>query len=445
MLTYTEQRRITAGSVDNPEILRLYREWRAGELGMLRSPEGEFDPAKVRCANDLMFLEQVSENDFVYGYYGANIVRAAGFSKAGKRTSDFKSIAGDFFIQKYLEALRDEQAIYTTHRTIHARGVRTWERLVLPLSKEERFGRTLLVYNRPMAFASELLLSVLDGNPSAILALASVHDEAGEITDFKIEMLNRGAEEEFGVRAADAMLQPVSLAVPGVFSARLIKRCVRVVRTGEAYTFTQKRKCKGRTCAHAVTLSPVSGGLVTTFTDITEFVDANTRLEVLATTDPLTKLFNRRGFMGIAEKDRKRSVRHGSPLCTLALDIDHFKRVNDTYGHDVGDSVLVTLADVLQVGLREYDTVGRLGGEEFAILLPETPLVDASALAERLRERVAATTDWAPDETMAVTVSVGVAQVLATDNSVQEALSRADTALYEAKHSGRNRVRVTAN
>jgi diguanylate cyclase (GGDEF)-like protein len=164
------------------------------------------------------------------------------------------------------------------------------------------------------------------------------------------------------------------------------------------------------------------------------------RLEVMATTDPLTGLLNRRRFLEACQDELDRTRRYGCPLSVIALDLDHFKDVNDHLGHAAGDDVLRTLALVLRDQARQHDVAARLGGEEFAILLPETSLGDAIALGERLRRHVGALRLAIAGEALAVTASFGVADVLPTDLTVEDALARADRALYRAKRGGRDRV-----
>ena len=161
----------------------------------------------------------------------------------------------------------------------------------------------------------------------------------------------------------------------------------------------------------------------------------------LATLDGLTNTYNRRHFMELADLGFQSARRFGQPLAALMLDVDHFKSVNDRYGHHVGDQVLRALADRCRSALRSIDVLGRYGGEEFAIILPGTTRHNAATvLAERIRQRVAdepVQTDAGP---VAVTVSVGVAGMNGTTVDTGELFKRADAALYEAKQAGRNKV-----
>jgi diguanylate cyclase (GGDEF)-like protein len=168
---------------------------------------------------------------------------------------------------------------------------------------------------------------------------------------------------------------------------------------------------------------------------------ANEELSRLATTDSLTGVNNRRQFMTTLGLEIARSKRTGAPLSLLMLDIDRFKLVNDTYGHPAGDKVLQAFAKVMLDSLRLLDHVGRLGGEEFAVLLPDTGYAVAYGVAERLREACAACI-VIDDEGHEIrfTTSIGIAQFGRDGEMADQLISAADTRLYKAKHAGRNRV-----
>ncbi|RKR07658.1 PAS domain S-box-containing protein/diguanylate cyclase (GGDEF)-like protein [Kushneria sinocarnis] len=163
---------------------------------------------------------------------------------------------------------------------------------------------------------------------------------------------------------------------------------------------------------------------------------ANARLHRFAQTDALTGLPNRRAFDEALERECARARRTGNALSIAIIDLDHFKRINDRYGHGAGDEVLVALAEVLRSGIRRSDMAARLGGEEFVVLLPETTAAAGAGLAERLREALHAAS-WPVDR---VTASFGVAQYDAAAMTPKTLLARADEALYAAKAAGRDRV-----
>jgi len=161
-------------------------------------------------------------------------------------------------------------------------------------------------------------------------------------------------------------------------------------------------------------------------------------IRMQAVRDDLTGVFNRRELLRVAEREKCRDDRHGRPFCLCLMDVDHFKRINDTCGHVAGDQVLKQIAAAIQAEMRGTDCFGRYGGEEFLMILAETDAAMAYAFAERVREAVERAAipelDGSP-----VTISIGIAQHLEHE-TISQTLARADKALYRAKHSGRNRV-----
>jgi diguanylate cyclase (GGDEF)-like protein len=160
----------------------------------------------------------------------------------------------------------------------------------------------------------------------------------------------------------------------------------------------------------------------------------------LATTDGLTSLINRRHFDALAHAEWARFQRYGRPLSLMLLDIDHFKSVNDRFGHDAGDMILKAVAEICKLTKRQSDVVARFGGEEFVLLLPETDETAAEIAAERLRKSIQDHPRILPDENLQVTVSIGVAGAALGMAAFEVMFKLADEALYEAKRSGRNRV-----
>jgi diguanylate cyclase (GGDEF)-like protein len=156
--------------------------------------------------------------------------------------------------------------------------------------------------------------------------------------------------------------------------------------------------------------------------------------------DSLTGIYNRRYLTELAEREVTLARRHRRELSVLMLDIDHFKRINDTYGHDIGDRVIRAVTEACLAGVRSIDHVGRIGGEEFVCVLPETDAVAAQACAERLRRTIENSRLPPPNHGITFTVSVGVAVLKPAHQNWQALLKDADVALYRAKESGRNRV-----
>lgn len=170
--------------------------------------------------------------------------------------------------------------------------------------------------------------------------------------------------------------------------------------------------------------------------------NAHAELEKLAGTDPLTGIDNRRQFMRRAEAEMERCLRHGHVASFLALDIDHFKNINDSHGHAIGDAVLKHFVKLIEKDIRTSDIFGRMGGEEFSLVLAETPAKAAAAFADRLRASVAKHPCIVDGHEISVTTSIGVATTVSGEVDLTQALKRSDDALYEAKRSGRNRVCV---
>jgi diguanylate cyclase (GGDEF)-like protein len=176
---------------------------------------------------------------------------------------------------------------------------------------------------------------------------------------------------------------------------------------------------------------------------IRELEQSRVRLAELANTDPLTKLKNRRSFQEHGAHHLGMARRYKIDLSLLLLDIDHFKNINDRHGHQTGDQVLIKVADSLAEQVRVVDIVARIGGEEFAILLPATNRLGAAVLAERIRAAIEQAEFPADGKALAVTVSVGIASLAAEPvDSIDELLAIADKRLYLAKNSGRNRICV---
>jgi diguanylate cyclase (GGDEF)-like protein len=170
-----------------------------------------------------------------------------------------------------------------------------------------------------------------------------------------------------------------------------------------------------------------------------------TTLHRAASTDPLTGLLNRRAFRTLAEDAMTYHRRYRRPIAILMADIDHFKRVNDTFGHAAGDAVIKTIGGVIVSAVRTTDKVARFGGEEFVVLLREIEPDAALLLAERMRQQVEAMVVRHGEEDVRVTLSLGVALVDDCDRDVEALIERADAALYEAKRRGRNRARIASS
>ncbi len=244
-------------------------------------------------------------------------------------------------------------------------------------------------------------------------------DRARVMSDIAAAQAGRGFDLEFRVALPDGR--------------------VRVVHgMGEVMHFGAQPQLIGSIRALSTADRPELLGVIQ---DITGHKELQWKLEQEAHTDALTGCANRRHFLSVAERELARARRYGEEVSVLMLDLDHFKQVNDQHGHEVGDRTLQRLVQACQATLRGPDVVGRLGGEEFAVLLPETGQHEALELAQRLRLAVAgAEVPMEGKPPLRVTASFGVATLAAQDVTIATVLGRADRALYEAKRAGRDRV-----
>jgi diguanylate cyclase (GGDEF)-like protein/PAS domain S-box-containing protein len=183
--------------------------------------------------------------------------------------------------------------------------------------------------------------------------------------------------------------------------------------------------------------------VVVSFQDITARKSLEKQLAELATHDDLTGLYNRRELERLLEVETQRSRRYQRPLSVFMLDVDHFKQVNDDHGHDVGDQILRQLSERIRQNIRTADIATRYGGEEFVVILPETPLEEALEAAERLRTAVAGAPFPLTDgQALDIRISIGVACLAGEETGSPDIIKAADDAMYQAKQAGRNRVRA---
>lgn len=260
---------------------------------------------------------------------------------------------------------------------------------------------------------------------------------------------NRAAQTMFGYTAAEAMGRRVDMLMPSAFAGahrehvRTANLATGARTTGRALEVTGRHK-DGREFPIDVTIGSSGNGTQSFHVGIIRDISERKRLEQelhrQASTDGLTGVLNRRAFTAESERLILLARRHDRPLSLMVIDADHFKKVNDIHGHPAGDAVLRSLAATLGHKLRASDLLGRLGGEEFGIVLPETGFDGAHELAERLLHAVRNCTMEHEVQTLRITVSIGVAVLDGSDDGFESIFLRADRALYEAKHGGRNRA-----
>lgn len=244
--------------------------------------------------------------------------------------------------------------------------------------------------------------------------------------------LQAAVRAEFGTRMALLLATPLLLVIVA-FSVRLLQQLLTPGVSLEMHHFTDANR--GMLYVYSVTAAMYNFGFVALLT-----LRHVQRLRDLTLHDPLTGLLNRRALDAELVREWQRLQRDGEAFALLALDLDHFKHVNDRFGHLAGDEVLAETAARLQVAVRGFDLVARTGGEEFVVLMPRMDADGARAAAERLRLAVSATPYRLGSGDLPVSVSVGVAWVARAQGDPRAALQRADRALYQAKAEGRDRI-----
>ena len=281
---------------------------------------------------------------------------------------------------------------------------------------------------------SQLLAQALDATQDAVM----IANAQGEI-----EFVNHGFELITGYSRVEALGQNPAMLKSGEHTEAFYGRLWAAIQSGQTFraVFINRHK-QGHLIHCEETVSPIrdAGGAVTHFVSVIRDQTARAHTEQTlreqATRDPLTDLLNRRAGEWQLERAFLAAREGQKPFCLIMADVDHFKAINDTWGHPAGDQVLQRVAAVLRTGVRATDSVVRWGGEEFLLVLPYCEQAAALLQAERLRERVA---DAEQGEVGRVTVSMGVAE-LQRGETLANLMERVDQALYQAKHAGRNQV-----
>lgn len=308
-------------------------------------------------------------------------------------------------------------------------------------------------------FHSPLINAIYEASPEGILVvdkndnIVSHNQKFIEIWRIPDELLT-GEEPNTAVGLKDAPI--ISTVLKSVkYSEYFVARVKELNKNPNLVDYCEIELLDGRTVErHSTVLYGKDGdllGRVWFFRDITVQKETEAKLRELTFQDSLTGVANRRYFIERASQEFNRTKRYSSPLSIALLDIDHFKRINDNYGHAVGDEVLKSVSRCIQSLLRQVDVFARvsgadvfarIGGEEFAVLLPNTDLNQAVHLAERLRKTVADNKIPHKTGSLGCTLSIGIAMLRVTDTCVEDCMVRADKAMYCAKQNGRNRVEI---
>jgi diguanylate cyclase (GGDEF)-like protein/PAS domain S-box-containing protein len=430
----------------------------------------EIDQAAVRRKRELseqalraseekyrMLVEQASDAIFLVSPDGYFLdVNPAGCSLSGYTREEILGThvrGADTTLQGvplHFEKLRDHKVVISEREIIRKDGSKLWIEVSASRLSDGNLQGIVRDITRRKQVEQKLrqLSSAVEHGPASIVIsdvhgrIEYVNSKFTEVTGFILEeVLGKTPAETFGPKEVHTDEEDEHW---------------KTIRSGREWRGEMKHCRKnGETYFAAVSISPIvdSNGVITHFVAVSEDITArkadeekirrlNDGLRKLAITDYLTSLYNRRYFMQRGAEEFKRAMRNKQPLSLLMLDIDHFKNVNDTYGHESGDMALQQVAAALKSSLRETDILGRIGGEEFSVLLPDTKLDAAALLAERICRNVESSLLNMPGRKLAIslTVSVGVVELSTYMHGIDDMLRHADTALYHAKHDGRNRV-----
>jgi diguanylate cyclase (GGDEF)-like protein/PAS domain S-box-containing protein len=458
-----------------PQMLALLARYRSLCVSGALPSFSDFNPERLaEHAPNLAVVEPVGAGDYLYVYYGRAIFETSGVEMLGSKVSQWKSEVGLFFCQAYDRAIAERRPLYTLHRAHHAVRVHLWERLVLPVCAEDGSLR-LVVFNKAREYLDDLLRTVLEASPDGIMGLRCVRAADGRIEDAVVVTANHRAADIVGCSVEGLLDRPILDVIPKLRGSKSWARYLEVVETRQPQQFELSLGRRGHAACFSVKAVPLGDGFMVSVADITDLKNthrelaarnadlarANAMLERhtarlgdevsrrqalegelrrLAEVDVLTGVATRRAFIGAANRAiSAASAEH--PVAIVALDIDHFKVINDRYGHLAGDKVLTAVGDELRRACRPHDVVGRLGGEEFAVLFPHTPLDVAADIAERIRQRLRNVVIRVGDTDILATASFGVAAFIAGD-AYEDLFARADDGLYRAKRTGRDRVVV---
>ncbi len=461
----------------SPEITRLIRLYDAARP----APDAMADFSRFNITaldefrENLMVLLPNGVGDYTYLHYGGAIARISGFDMTGLKTSSLGGEVAEFFCECYEKVATERCVMHTFHQALRSGSLTMWERLICPA--EGGLGQPLLVvFNKPIAHRNDLLATVMEASPNGIMAYKAVRDEAGELIDAVLVTMNPAAGRLIGMIAEHMIGRNLLQILPHVTKTGIWDIYRRVIETGDAAGFeTQAQSTPGAPWLRA-SVSRWSDGFVVVFADITELKLSLTHvqqkaavlrlevgaeratnraladelnqttaraqvLELQAENDPLTGLPNRRGFTTRLASLKRRRARNQAVM-TMIFDIDHFKCVNDTHGHSAGDAVLIAFAARLINAIdRQVSFVARFGGEEFVLCALVRADTSPDSYADDLRNKVCQLPfEIGGGTKIRVQCSAGFT-FLRSDEEIEEALKRADSALYAAKRDGRDCTR----
>jgi diguanylate cyclase (GGDEF)-like protein len=298
----------------------------------------------------------------------------------------------------------------------------------LAWASAEEFAVVVSDQRMPKRLGTELLAHIAERHPCTTRVILTGYTDAAEMLD----AINRAEIWRYVTKPWDNR-ELVATLLQAAERYRLLRENARLVRELEASNTALRQR--------AEEVEALNASLERRIAERTAELEAlNRKLESVAMTDPLTHLANRRALFDRFAGELERARRYGRPFAVAMVDVDHFKRFNDTEGHRCGDEALIRIGQALRTALRRSDVVGRYGGEEFLILMPETPLAQARETAERLRKTVAQLEVPGADGGRHLTLSIGIAVFPEHGESPEALVAAADARLYRAKEGGRNQV-----
>ena len=301
----------------------------------------------------------------------------------------------------------------------------------LDWAKEEEFAVVVSDQRMPGMLGTELLARIAERHPCTTRVILTGYTDSAEMLD----AINRAEIWRYVTKPWDNR-EILATLTQAVERHRLLRENARLLRDLEASNAALRRR--------AEEVEALNDSLERRIAERTADLEAlNRKLESLAMTDPLTHLANRRALFERFAGELERARRYGRPFAVALVDVDHFKRFNDTEGHRCGDEALIRIGQALRTALRRSDVVGRYGGEEFLILMPETSLAQARDTAERLRQTVERLEVPGAQGSRQLTLSMGIGVFPEHGESAEALVAAADARLYRAKEDGRNRVVAT--
>ena len=357
-----------------------------------------------------------------------------------------------------LQCLQEKQAIEFTHM-MNGREPNCWWGVVMaPVFDENNAVDHIIVTSIDVTKDVRLEQRIKQSNARLSAIINSAHDGIIAIDDQQlIKTFNKAAEDIFGYHAKEMIGQSIEMLIPEQ-ARNMHSQYVRDFAASPVESRPMHKRaevtglCKdGSVRQLEITIAKIAvhgeHEFMAVVRDVSEQMKYIDELKMYATTDHMTGCSNRRHFIENAEREISRCRRHQYPLSVILLDIDHFKQINDNYGHNAGDTVLTTFAKECLQFKRKSDLVARWGGEEFCFLLPDTDLTHAMLVAERIQASSRKLSFSLEDgQTLkAITASFGVAQISTEDLSIDDLVRKADIALYKAKQNGRDRIETWEN